>query len=174
MEQAVATGNPYMQAYDNPTEILAIKNAGVPMNYYVSDAALPSLVPAARPAGWIIPEHPELIPSSEMKALQAIAPVLATTAAAKSLAGAPLAFSGGLTGTAFWDQYGRLILTVTNPTASNLTGTVTLQGVPNGAYKVIDLFANASFGVSVSGNRVSVPVPVTRWDTLAYAVSPAN
>ena len=174
VEQLVATGNPYVQAYDNPTEILALKNAGVPMNYYVSDAALSSLVPAARPAGWIIPEHPELIPSAEMKALQAIAPVLTTPAAATSLPTAPLAFSGGLTGTAFWDQYGRLILTVTNPTASTLTGTITVQGVPNGSYKVTDLFANASFGVSVSGNRVSVPVPVTRWDTLAYAVTPAN
>ncbi len=174
VEQSVATGNPYLQAYDNPSEILALKNAGVPVNYYVSDAALSSLASSARPAGWIIPEHPELIPSSEMRALQAIAPVLTSAAAAASFASAPLAFSGGLTGTAFWDQNGRLILTVTNPGASNVTGTITVQGVPNGTYNVTDLFANTSFGVSVAGNRVSIPIPVTRWDTLAYAVTPGG
>ncbi len=171
VEQLVATGNPYTQAYDNPTELLALKNAGVPVNYFVSDAALSSLSSSARPAAWVVLEHPELIPQAEMQALQRIAPVLTSTSAARAYGAAPFAFTGGLTGTGFFDQYGRVILTVTNPAATAVNGTVRFQGMPNGTFTVTNLFANQSFRVTVSGGSVTVPLSVARWDTDAYAIT---
>ena len=170
LEAAIAPQDPYTEAYYNPSLLFALKNAGVPVDYFVSDAALGALQPAARPAAWVILEHPELIPAAEMQQLQGIAPVLTSAAQVRSFA-APLAFSGGLTGTAFFDQNSRLILTVTNPAASTTNGTVTLRGVPNGTYNVLDLFANTTVRVTVSGGSVTVPLSVARWDTVAYAIS---
>ena len=171
VEQQVATGNPYVTAYDNPGELLALKNAGVPVNYFVSDAALPSLGSTARPAGWLLLEHPELVPAAEMAKLQAIAPVFTGAAAALADRNAPLSFSGGLTGTAFYDQNGRLIITVTNPTNSTINGDVTVRGVAGGQYGVLNLFDGTGTTVPVGDGVVSVPISVGRWDTLAYAIS---
>ncbi len=172
VEQLVATGNPYEQAYDNPDELLALKNAGVPVDYFVSDAALSSLGAAAKPAAWIIPEHPELIPSAEMQALQKVAPVLTSAAEVAAFADAPLAFTGGLTGIGFYDQNKRLILTVTDPSSTDAAGSVRLHGLADGTWTVRDLFGGGTFAVTVSGGAATIPVSVSRWDTLAYALTP--
>ncbi len=165
--------NPYEQAYYNPQELLNLKNGGVPVGYYVSDAALPTLAHAAAPAAWLILEHPELIPASEMKALTAIAPVLTTPAQAASFAQAPLTFNGGLTGTGFYDQNNRVIVTVTNPAAQSVSSFVKLQGLPNGPLNIVDLFTNQSWQFTVASGTVWVPVTVGRWDTRAFALTPA-
>ncbi len=169
LEQIVATQNPYVQAYYNPNLLFAAKNAGLPVDYFVSDAALAALQPAARPAAWVILEHPELIPAAEMQKLRAVAPVL-TSAAQIQAFKAPLAFSVGLTGTAFWDQNGRLVVTVTNPGNATVGGFVTFQGIPSGTYAVTDLLHGAQFTVVVTNGAVSMPASVARWDTQVYAV----
>jgi hypothetical protein len=161
-----------LTTYYNPNELMALKNAGVAVDYFVSDAALSSMQAAARPAAWIILEHPELIPSGEMQSLQAIAPVLTTLQQAQQFAEAPLSYSAGLTGIGFYDQNKRLIITATNPSTATINGTIKLTRLANGAYTMLDLFANQSTGFTVTSGQATVPVSVTRWDTRAFAITP--
>ena len=170
LEQQIATEDPYGQAYYSPSLLYALKNEGVGVNYFVSDAALGQLAASARPAAWIILEHPELIPSAEMQTLSGIAPVLTTTAAVKAFP-APLTFSGGLTGTAFYDQNSRLILTATDPAASAASGFVTLRGLSDGTYDVQDLIANTTSQVTVTSSTASIPLTIARWDTDVFALT---
>jgi hypothetical protein len=169
LEPQVAAGN-LGATYYNPDGLMAFKNAGVPVDYFVSDAALPALQQSAKPAAWVVLEHPELIPANEMQMLQAIAPVLTSVQQVQSFTGAPLSFSPGLTGMAFYDQSKRLILTVTNPSTGNLSGTVTLTGLAAGTYSMLDLFANQTTSFTVSSNQVALPIQVARWDTMAFAI----
>lgn len=182
LEQQVVQGphgltNPYGGSYYHPDEVLALKNAGVPVGYYVSDAAFPRLLPAAAPAAWIVLEHPELIPSAEMARLTSVAPVLTSVQQVQSFAHAPLAFSGGLTGTGFYDQNGRLIVTVTNPAGNGASGTMTLNGLASGGsgtFQMLDLFSNQASRFSVTAGSARVPLSLSRWDTRAFAITPAN
>ncbi len=137
----------------------------------MSDAALVKLLPAAEPSAWIILEHPELVPATEMQALKSVAPVLTSVAQVQSFAAAPLAFTNGLTGTAFYDQNARLILTVTNPTDSNVTGFAMLHGIPSGTYNILDLFGNTMTQFTAVSGGGAVPLTVTRWDTRAFAIT---
>jgi hypothetical protein len=173
VEQQV-TVNAYSLAYYNPNELFAMKNAGVPVDYFVSDAALATLQPAAKPAAWVILEHPELIPTAEMQALTAIAPVLTSTQQIQSFANAPLAFTSGLTGIGFYDQKNRLILTVTNTASSTVAGFATLRGLANGTYNMLDLFANHTTSFTVTSGQATIPLTVTRWDTQAFAITHAR
>ncbi len=174
VEQQAALADPFGQAYYNPAKLLALKNAGVPVGYFVSDAGLPALLPAAKPAAWIVLEHPELILEAEMQALQSVAPVLTSVEQARSWPGAPLAFTNGLTGTGFYDQKRRLILTVSNPTDSNITGSATLQSLRDGRYVMLDLFTNNAQPFAIAAGVGAVPLTVTRWDTRAFAITPAG
>lgn len=171
-ERTVSMNN--LVFFYSPNELLALKNAGAAVDYYVSDAALPALQPAAKPAAWIILEHPELIPAAEMSALQAVAPVLTTIQQIQSFANAPLAYSSGLTGLGFYDQHHRLIVTATNPSTNTVNGTITLGGLAVGTYNMLDLFANTTTTFTVSSSKVAVPVSVTRWDTMAFAITRAS
>lgn len=171
VEQAAAAQNPYAQAYYNPDELLTLKNAGVPVNYFVSDAALGHLTAVAKPAAWIVLEHPELIPAAEMRSLLAVAPVLTTARQVLAYAKAPLSFTGGLTGTAFIDQNQRLIVTVSNPASGIVSGFVRIQGVPSGTYVMTNLFTGQTSHVVSTSGMVVQPISVSRWDTQAYAVT---
>ena len=171
-EQQIATGNPYVEAYYDPSLLYALKNEGVPVNYFVSDAALSSLKASAKPAAWIILEHPELISSTEMQKLTSIAPVLTTTGAVEAFQ-APLQFSGGLTGAAFYDENDRLIVTATDPSAATASGFATLRGLENGTYTVQNLATNTTFQVTVKAKTVSVPLSVARW-ILKFSRSPVD
>jgi hypothetical protein len=171
LEPQVATGN-YGAAYYNPTELMNFKNAGVAVDYFVSDAALPVIQPQARPAAWVVLENPQLIPTAEMQALQAIAPVLTSVQQVQAFAEAPLAYSSGLTGLGFYDQNKRLIITATNPSTSTVYGSITLQGLANGTYTMLDLFANTPTTITVTSGKAVIPVTVARWDTMAFAITP--
>lgn len=80
-----------------------------------------------------------------------------------------------LTGFGFYDQNGRLIVVVSNaspcPDAVGLSGSINLGGLTAGSYTVTDLFANTSSRVTVSSDSVSIPVTVSRWDTMAFAIA---
>ncbi len=171
VEQRVVA-NASAQSYYNPAELLTIKNAGVPVDYFVSDAGLSYLTAAAKPAAWVVLEHPELIPAAEMSALKWVAPVLTSVAQVRSFSNAPLSFSAGLTGTGFYDQNNRLIVTVTNPASTSVSGTVTLNGLADGTYTALDLFGGGTCQLTVVSGRVSAPITVQRWDTQAFAISP--
>jgi hypothetical protein len=172
MEPTVPTT---LNAYLSPADLLALRQQ-VPVNYFVSDVSLPNLKPDAYPAGWVVLDAGNTLPRSELAMLTAIAPVFTSAAEAAAYANAPLAFTGGLTGTGFEDQDGRIIITVTNPStdanAGTINGSIVLQGLPDGNFTLTDLYANTSTPVIVTGGTATIPVSVTRWDTLAFALTP--
>jgi len=159
-------------SYMNPTILMNFKNGGGAVNYYVATAGLPSLQAGHKPAAWLVLDG--TVPQAELDQLKAVAPVLTSLAAAKSFAGAPLAYSAGLTGIGFYDQNNRLIVTVTNQGTSTLNGKVTLKTLPTGTYMATDLFTNATVLFTVASGSGALPVSVTRWDTRAFAIVPAT
>ena len=106
-----------------------------------------------------------------MNALINIAPVLSSIEQVQSFANAPLAFTNGLTGTAFYDQKNRLVLTITNPGGGAVTGFAKLRGLMDGTYKIVDLFTNQALPLTVISGIATIPVNVTRWDTRAFAIT---
>jgi hypothetical protein len=175
VERAVEPSVPStLNAYLSTTDMLTLRQQ-VPVNYFVSDVSLPNLKPEAYPSGWIVLDAGNNLPPSEMAMLTAIAPVFTSAAQAQAYANAPLAFTGALTGTSFIDQNDRIIITVTNPsTAANagtINGSMILRGLPNGNYTLTDLYANTKTPVTITGGTATIPVSVTRWDTLAFALA---
>jgi hypothetical protein len=159
------------ESYMNPDKLFAFKNGGGPVGYYVSDAALPALTAAARPAAWVILDVSP--PASEMQKLSSVAPVLRSLAEARAFANAPLAFSKALTGMGFYDQHNRLIVTVSNPGGSGVNGTVTFRTLAAGTYVATDLFSGAKVSFNVSNGKGTLPLGIERWDTRAFAIVPA-
>lgn len=145
--------------------------------------------------------------TSEQQQLTAIAPIVTSVAELQALPTQPLLISttGGsvapsasckgmgftqgnpdITGTAlsgfgFYDQAGRLIVVVSNPSpcpdAVSLSGVIQLKGLslagapPTGSYTQTDLFAGTTSSLSVSSQGASIAVTVARWDTMAFAIS---
>jgi hypothetical protein len=161
-------------AYLAPNTLLALRQA-IPLNYYVSDVSLNALKPAAVPAAWIVLGAGNKLPAAELAMLTKLAPVLTSAEQARGFANAPLAFNGGLTGTGFVDQLGRIVITVTHPStdasAATINGSIIVRGLNDGQYKLTDLYAATTTPVTVSGGTATIPVSVTRWDTLAFALS---
>jgi hypothetical protein len=147
------------------------KNGGGAVNYYVATAGLPKLQATAKPAAWLVLDG--TLPAAELASLKKIAPVLTSLAEAKAYAGAPLAYSAGLTGTGFYDQTDRLIVTVTNQGAAAVSGKVTLKTLPVGAYTATDLFTGAKTTFTVTSAGGALPLSVARWDTRAFAIARA-
>ncbi len=154
-------------------DVWAAKQAGLPFNYYVSDAAINALPPASYPSAWVILDSPQLIPAAEMARLNKTSNnrVFTSVQAALAYSGAPLKFTNGLIGTGFYDQNKRLIITVTNTSANPVAGFIQLQGLTTGSYKLLDLFTNQTTTFTVSHGGSNVPVSVTRWDTRAFAIT---
>lgn len=162
-----ATGN-LNAAYMSPDILLNFKMGGGAVNYYVSDAGLPSLTAAAKPAAWLVLDGK--VPAAELAKLKSIAPVLTSLAAAKAFAGAPLGYSAGLSGIGFYDQNNRLIVTASNPSASTVDGKITIKTLRAGTYVATDLFTNATIRFTVTSAGGSIPVALARWDTRAFAI----
>lgn len=154
--------------YMHPDKLLAFKQGGGPVGYYVSNAALYSLQPSARPAAWVVLDP---LPADETRKLQSIAPVLTSLGAAQSYSNAPLAYSNGLTGMGFYDQNNRLIVTAENPGNQGLNGSIKLRGLANGTYNVTDLITSASTWFTVTNGQTQFPVTVNRWDTRVFAIT---
>ena len=155
----------------SPQVVMDFKDGGGVVNYYVSDAALARLKPASRPAAWLVLDRADRMSPAERQRLTKIAPVLTSLDAARNFPNAPLALSGGLTGSGFYDQNGRLIVTATNRQASDCAGSLILNGLPDGHYTATDLFTKQTLSFDVASHRASVPITVTRWDTRVFAIS---
>ncbi|HEX4505598.1 MAG TPA: hypothetical protein VH722_07690 [Alphaproteobacteria bacterium] len=169
-EQAAEVGVPGGgSTYMNPNLLMAFKQGGGPVGYYVGNVALAKLTAAARPVAWVVLDN--RTPAAEKTRLAKIAPVLTSLSAAKSFSNAPLSYSNGLTGMGFYDQNNRRIVTVSNPGDAAVAGTVTLKGFAAGFHTVTNLLTNASSSSLTLNGQVSLPVTVARWDTQAYAVS---
>jgi hypothetical protein len=169
--EATVPANGGNGAYMTPQVLMDFKDGGGVVNYYVSDAALDHLKPDARPAAWLVLDRADRMSADERRKLTRIAPVLTSLDAARNFPNAPLAFSGGLTGSGFYDQNGRLIVTATNRQATDCAGSLILNGLPDGHYTATDLFAKQTFSFDVSRRHASVPITVTRWDTRAFAIA---
>lgn len=155
----------------NPDILMNFKNGGGAVGYYVSSVALSHIQGAARPAAWLVLDG--TLGSTELQQLKAIAPVLTSLSAAQSFSGAPLAYSSGMTGMGFWDQNNRLIVTASNPSASGVSGTMTLRTLTDGSYVARELFTGATVPFTVSGGRATISLALSRWDTQVFAIKPA-
>lgn len=162
-------------AYFNPDILMNFKNGGGVVNYYVSDAGLPNLKTDSRPAAWLVLDRANLLPAAERKQLESIAPILTSLDEARNFPNPPLAFSHGLTGSGFYDQQNRLIITVTSPSPAGvaINGAITLNGLAAGAYVATEQFSQARISFSVTeGKAARIPVQVSRWDTLVFVITP--
>lgn len=179
-ETAVPAAGAITAAYMDPSKLTNFKNGGGILNYYVSDAAINAIPSnaAAVPAAWVVLDG--TLTTAEYQQLSAIAPVLTTLAQTQAFPSAPLSMTTNLSGTGFYDQSGRLILTVTNLTNATISsGTVTIRGLPAGTYTVTEMFSNtvSSMTVTQATNAVSVgtlPINITRWDTFVFSIASAN
>jgi hypothetical protein len=163
--------------YLAPPVLQQFVDGGGGVGYYVSDAALPSIIPSSpnAPSAWIVLDDQGTMPEAELIQLAAIAPVVSTPAELAALPNQPLIFTGGLTGFGFYDQNQRLIVVITNPStqpnAGSVTGTVKVTGMFGSSYTVTDLFANTTSQITTVDGAATVPVTVARWDTRAFAVT---
>jgi len=163
--------------YVTESDIGTILDAGVGVNYFVSDAALSKITTTngAAPSAWIVIDRHNFMTSSERQKLAAIAPIVSSAAGVASLPNQPLTFSNGLTGFGFYDQNSRLIVVVSNPStaanASAISGTINLGQLADGSYKMQNLFTNATSQITVSNGVAKVPVSLSRWDSQAYAIT---
>ena len=173
-----AAGAQESAAYFNPNDLVTLKNAGAPVGYYVSDAALNTLQPGAKPSAWVVLDRAspsdgsDLLPATELQALQAIAPVVGSASALASLPNQPLSYGAGLTGIGFYDQNGRLILTATNLGDASIDGTIALKTLASGIYAATDLFSDQVTTFTVGQGQGFLPVSLSRWDTTAFAIVP--
>jgi hypothetical protein len=154
--------------YMNPNRLLAFKDAGGPVGYYVSNAGLPALKPAARPAAWLVLDN--RVPKDELEKLRRVAPVLTSVAEAKRFARAPLVYSEHLSGMGFYDQDDRLIVTVSNLINQGLNGSVALRDLRAGNYTATDLVMGAVVHFTVANGKGVMQFPITRWDTRVFAI----
>lgn len=152
-------------------------DAGGGFGYYVSDVALPSISAGNHnvPSAWVVIGAGNYMPSGELAALQKIAPVVTTPQQLAALPNQPFAVTGGLTGFAFVDQRGHHMVVLSNPStqpnAGSLSGTVTLRGLTDSNYTVQNPFTGQSQTVSTSNGVLSMPMTLTRWDTVVLDIS---
>jgi len=172
MEASVPASGDLNATYMNPDILMNFKNGGGAVNYYVATAGLASLQAASKPAAWLVLDG--TLPAAELASLKKIAPVLTSLNAAKSFANAPLAYSAGLTGTGFYDQTNRLIVTATNQGAATLNGKITLKTLPASAYTATDLFTGAKIPFLVTIAAGTMPLTIARWDTRAFSIVRAS
>jgi len=168
-EANVAASGDLNVSYMNPEILMNFKNGGGAVNYYVATAGVNQLQAASKPAAWLVLD--DGVPAAELSKLKAIAPVLTSLAAAKNFAGAPLAYSNGLTGIGFYDQHNRLVVTATNQGAGTVNGNITLKTLPAGNYTATDLIAGGTINFTIGANGGALPLTVARWDTRAFAIA---
>jgi hypothetical protein len=110
-----------------------------PFGYFVTDAALDSLKPAAIPTCWIVPPTALLTIAEQAKLLK-YAPIVSADSAAKI---SPIHASGKGKAWGFVDQDSSLVVVVTNTDTVKALYTVTVSGLPGGSRTLMDGLANA-------------------------------
>jgi hypothetical protein len=166
--EADVPGKGANRTYMNPDRLLAFKNGGGPVGYYVSNAGLPDLKPASRPAAWLVLD--DRVPKGELERLRKVAPVLTSLEQAKHYEHAPLLYSDHLSGMGFYDQNNRLIVTASNLVSEGLNGRIAFRGLPDGTYTATDLIMGAVIRFRVEHGKGVMQFPITRWDTRAFAI----
>ncbi len=164
IERDIEQGTEHWDVTDRMAEAVG---GGLPIGYFVSDAALDALRSENYPSAWVVYEAARL-PAAERTKLEAIAPIVdAAGASAKS----PLSFSGKLTGFAFMDQKSDLVLLVGNTAEQEIEETVSFVGVKDGSFSAIEQFDKSSTALSVSAGKGSFKVHVAARETRAFVIS---
>jgi hypothetical protein len=155
-------------------------DSGSAAGYYVSDAALPKITKgtANAPFAWMVIDPSNSLPAWEKSQLAAIAPVVNSVAELAALPNQPLTFANGLTGFGFYDQTGRFIVVISNPStavgATTITGNVsaTGTGLSNGSHTWTNLITGETGSLYFSNGAATATLSVARWDTQVYAINP--
>ena len=156
-----------------------LRDAGVPIDYFVSDASLGSLRPAMRPAAWVVLESTDprtgasLLPPEEMQQLQKTAPVLLTPEDALAFHG-PLRYGPDTAGVGFYDTRNNLVITASNLLGQPRTVSIHVDTLPDGNWTVRNLFSHASFKATVTSGSVDLQIPLAAWDTTVLTLQPAR
>jgi hypothetical protein len=184
IEQAAArkagTRDDEIQTYLPAADLQELIDGGMPVGYYVSDAALGAIgKDGARnaPSAWIVPDGVGLLPPAEQTALQTVAPVATSAETLAELPDQPLKLPKGLSGFGFYDAGGALILVIgnpdTGPDAKSVSGTVQLAQLEgaDGIRQVRNPLTGTSRQIAVSGHSAALPVNVARWDTIILSLA---
>jgi hypothetical protein len=173
----------YLGGWGKP--VTDIREAGIPFNYYASDAVLENLKDESQqPSAWIIPDKAELLPESEQQVLEETAPVL--TAEEAKTYDYPLEFSSAqanrtITGFGFYDQSDRLIVVASdkiqfgesNNNLGSVKAMVNLE-LPDGEYTARELLTGKETNFSVTSGSGEFKTTINRWDTNVFAITPVK
>jgi len=143
------------------------QNHLVPL-YYVSDLTLDQLKPEAHPTGWLVPDA-ERLPEDERKRLEKIAPIYDPAKLDKTPEASPIAFSEDITGGAFVDQRGRVVLLVSRADHDKepTEATIRLRGLAeDGTFEAKSVFEQGeSHEVTIEEGEGELTVPLESWQT---------
>lgn len=144
---------------------------GVPAGYYVSDTALPHLLPENRPSAWFVYVDDlgfAHLSASEKAKLEAVAPIIDVKDIADSC---PVSFEGdSLGGYGYMDQNGSVIVLTSNSAHKQLSGALRFAKVENGTYHVRDLLTGDTATLVISGNKGRLPLTWKSRDTRAFEI----
>lgn len=184
------TRNPITTSYlgEELQPVTKLKEAGIPFNYYVSDAALDELQNDFYPSAWIIPDRylkgKDLLSRRERRTLEQIAPILTEKQLKKF--DLPLNFSSNqkgrtITGFGFYDQNDRLIVVASDrisldETNNNLGATqaVISLKLPDGRYVARELLSGRETAFKVISGSGEFLTTIDRWDTQVFAITPVS
>jgi hypothetical protein len=138
-----------------------------PFGYFVTDAALDSLIPASKPTSWIVPSASRLSATERTK-LQSIAPILSADSAAKT---SPIRASGKGKAWGFWDHENALVVLVSNPDSTPISTTVSIAGLPAGTWSIAYLGLKDSLRTERVSSNLTMPMTIAAYDTRAYVLS---
>ena len=189
-KRAGADSNQLTSSYlgEHLQPVTDIKEAGVPFNYYVSDAALNELQDDFQPSAWIVPDRyqggEDILPETERAALEEIAPRLSEEEA--KTFDHPLSFSTSqkgrtITGFGFYDQNDRLIVVASdriqfdesNSNLGSVKATINLD-LPEGKYTARELLTSQEMDFDVASGSGEFHATIGRWDTKVFAITPVS
>ena len=175
----IGTQNGEIATYLPAVDLQALIDAGAPVGYYVSDAAIGAIKSNAgnAPSAWIVLDAGGLLPTAEQAQLQAVAPIATSAAALAALPDQPLKLSQGLAGFGFYDTTGKLVIVISNPCTSAdakpQSGTVQLAGLnlADGQHRLKNLLAGGTLPITVTGHAATFPIDIARWDTVIFSLA---
>jgi hypothetical protein len=168
--QSEGTGNPNFYYWFEPKTV-GWRLAGVPGGYFVSDSSLSNLKPENRPSGWFVYVDnlgKTRLKDDERARLEAIAPILTESDIRDSC---PVSFEGdSLGGFAYIDQFGSVIVVVSNAGEKPVEGNIHFAKVENGFYRITELLANRSQLLPIVAHKGIWPISMAGRDSRVFKI----
>jgi hypothetical protein len=144
------------------------EDQSLPSGYFASDWSLDHLQPHAYPTCWLVYEAQHL-PALERAKLEAIAPVVGTTADA--LQYSPLRFEGdGIGGFGFIDQNDSKIILVSNASKQAVSGRMHLKGLPDGQHTLHGKLGTPTLEVVMASGVGSVDLNLPAGESWVFEI----